>query len=74
MLRFLFPELVYKINFYSTIETKVRSFQIKLNVRAIVTNTALHEFGLKDSANCNIYLINCLLLYARFVIYKCKYG
>ena len=33
-------------------------------------------FGVPEINNTehNIYLLNCLLLCARFVIYKCKYG
>ena len=123
---------IYKTNYLCTIETKLRSFQIKLNLRVIVTNIQLFGFGLIKSQNCkfcykapetllhlfctcpvvvvywenvsacifsflkdsffinnfnkvfgvsktnitehNIYLLNCLLLCARFVIYKCKYG
>jgi len=37
---------------------KLRSFQIKLNFRAIVTNIALHSFGLKDSENCSFCKAN----------------
>ena len=124
---------VYKSVFSATIETKLRSFQIKLNLRAIVTNITLYGFGIKDTENCdfckqfpetlmhifcecpcvklywenvsayicgvlkknfvisdfdkvfgfqnstpnfdcNINLLNCLLLCARFVIFRCKYG
>ena len=109
---------IYKTNYLCTIETKLRSFQIKLNLRMIVTNNQLFGFGLIESQNCkfsnkapetllhlfctcpvvviywenvsacissflkdslnntehNIYLFNCLLLCARFVTYKCKYG
>ena len=123
---------IYKTNYLCTIETKLRSFQIKLNLRVVVTNIQLFGFGLIESQSCkfcnktpetllhlfctcpvvviywenvsacissflkdsffvnnfskgfgvpkinntehNIYLLNCLLLCARFVIYKCKYG
>ena len=123
---------VYKTNYLCTIETKLRSFQIKLNLRAVVTNIQLFGFGLIESQNCkfynkapetllhlfctcpvvvtywenvsacissffkdsffinnfnkvfgvpkinnnehNIYLLNCLFLCARFVIYRCKYA
>ena len=115
-----------------TIETKSRPFQIKLNLRVVVTNIQLFGFGLIESKNCkfcnkapetllhlfctcpvvvtywknvsacissflkdsfsfnnfnkvfgvpktnstehNVYLLNCLLLCARFVIYRCKYA
>ena len=123
---------IYKTNFSCTIETKLRSFQIKLNLRVVVTNIQLFGFGLIESQNCkfcnkapetllhlfctclvvvtywenvsacissflkdsfsgnnfnkvfgvpkidntkhNIYLFNGLLLCARFVVYRCKYG
>ena len=39
-------------NYYSTVETKLRSFQIKLNLRAVVTNACLFHFGMIDSPNC----------------------
>ena len=122
---------IYQNNYLCTIETKLRSFQIELNLRVIVTNIQLLGFGLintenfkfcnkapetllhlfcicpvvitywenvsacissfpKDSfsfnnfnkdfgvpsinnAEHNVYLLNCLLLCARFVIYRCKY-
>ena len=40
---------VYKTNYLCTIETKLRSFQIKLNLRVIVTNIQLFGFGLIES-------------------------
>ena len=43
---------VYKINFLSTIESKLHSFQVKLNFRAIVTNKHLHGFGLIENGTC----------------------
>nr|CAB3264531.1 pol-like protein [Phallusia mammillata] len=119
-------EKLYSKVYHSTFETKLRSFQIKLNLRAIVTNEALHSFGKTDSDQCVFCLkgpetvshlfyrcehvksywedvtswisakllfslrinpvtlvfgthldddlLNCLLLCARFVIYRCKYG
>ena len=33
---------IYKCNYDVTPETKLRSFQIKLNLRALVTNIVLH--------------------------------
>ena len=123
---------IYKTNYLCTIETKLRSFQLKLNLRVIVANIQLFGFGSIESENCkfcnkapqtlfhlfctcpviviywenvsacissflkdsfllsnfnkvcgvpkinniehNIFLLNCLLLCAKFVIYKCKYG
>ena len=120
---------IYCNNYFCTTETKLRSFQIKLNLRAIVTNVQLHDFGIVDSPFCSFCaqsietilhlfcfcpvvdqfwhevfswicchfkrdinfcnfnkifgfqelenctktdLINCFLLNARFLIYRCK--
>ena len=118
---------VYKSNHSATPDTKLRSFQVKFYQRAIVTNIALHCFGIADSDKCSFcnteretllhlfctcsslvlfwenvlswietklkllldlqpfnllfgvekdhdyhLIINCLLLHARFLIYKCK--
>ena len=43
----------YCNNYFCTTETKLRSFQIKLNLRAIVTNVHLHGFGIVDSPFCS---------------------
>ena len=43
---------VYKTNYLCTIETKSRFFQIKLNLRVVVTNIQLFGFGLIESQNC----------------------
>ena len=43
---------VYKTNYLCTIETKLRSFQIKPNRRVVVTNTQLFGFGIIESQNC----------------------
>ena len=56
---------IYENNYFSTIETKLRSFQIKLNLRSIVTNVQLVDLilltvkyvrfvynTLKQSINC----------------------
>jgi len=43
---------VYDMNYSATIETKLRSFQIKLNLRSIVTKIALCRFVLKMLNNC----------------------
>ena len=119
---------VYKIDFLSTVESKLRSFQVKLKLRAIVTNKQLHGFGLIENGACAFcktetetlmhlfctctivqyhwedvnswlsaflarpivltdfsklfgfpeyeditILLNCLLLYARYIIYRGKY-
>ena len=38
--------VIYKNNYCCTFKTKLRSFQIKLNFRAIVLNAQLFGFGL----------------------------
>jgi len=43
---------IYKSNYTTTQETKLRSFQINLNLRAIVTNVALHDFELLYTDKC----------------------
>jgi len=43
---------ICKSNYTATQETKLRSFQIKFNLRAIVTNVALHGFELVDTDKC----------------------
>ena len=40
---------VYENNYFSTIETKRRSFQIRLNLRSLVINVHLASFGIIDS-------------------------
>ena len=37
---------IYKTNYLCTIETELRSFQIKLNLRVVITNIQLFGFGL----------------------------
>ena len=37
---------IYKLNYFASNEVKLRSFQIKLNLRAIVTKIALHGMEL----------------------------
>ena len=44
---------VYKSNYSATPETKLKSFYVKLNLRAIVTNIALHCFDIADSDKCS---------------------
>ena len=44
---------VYRLVYNSTIETKPRSFQIKLNLRAILTNVALRGFCISDTNKCS---------------------
>ena len=43
---------VYENNYFSTIETKLRSFQIRLNLRSLVMNVQLAGFGIIDSELC----------------------
>ena len=43
---------IYKTNYLCTIETKLRFFQIKLNLRVVVTIIQLFGFGLIESQNC----------------------
>ena len=38
--------IIYKNNYYCTLETKLLSFRIKLNLRAMVCNSQLFGFGL----------------------------
>ena len=44
--------IIYKNNYYCTVETKLRSFQIKLNLRAIVCNSQLFGFGMIENDLC----------------------
>ena len=44
--------IIYKNNYYCTLETKLRSFQIKLNLRAIVCNSQLFGFGMIENDLC----------------------
>jgi len=41
-------------NYFATLETKLRSFQIRLNIRSIVTNIQLHGLEIIKS---NLYLL-----------------
>ena len=43
---------IYENNYFATNETKLRSFQIRLNLRSIVTNVQLAGFGIVDSNYC----------------------
>ena len=120
---------IYENNHLATNETKLRSFQIRLNIRSIVTNVQRNGMGIVDNKHCvfcsedpetiihlfckcklvddfwqdfsdwlstklchDFYLenrhklfrfedcdgifqlVNRLLLYARFLIYRCKYS
>ena len=49
---------VYENNeiYFSTIETKLRSFQIRLNLRSLVMNVQLAGFGIIDSELCSFCL------------------
>ena len=44
--------IIYKNNYYCTLETKLQSFQIKLNLRAIVCNSQLSGFGMIENDLC----------------------
>ena len=46
----------YKNNYFSTIETKLRSFQIRLNLRSLVMNLQLAGCGIIDSELCSFCL------------------
>jgi len=61
--------MVYRNNYSCTLETKLRSFQLKLNHRAIVRNTQLNGFDLIiDSSTCgfcnleNETLMHCFVI------------
>jgi len=43
----------YSIPFRTTVYTKLRSFQFKINHNIIFTNEKLHRIGIKDSPNCS---------------------
>nr|BAC82624.1 pol-like protein [Ciona intestinalis] len=43
---------IYKTNYFCTLKTKFRSFQIKVNNLAIITNDKLFKFGIVDSGQC----------------------
>ena len=63
---------IYKNNYFSAIETKLRSFQIKLNLRFIVTNVQLAGFDIIYIETCTFCLqyletINCLFLECEIV-------
>ena len=45
---------IYENNYYATDETKLRSFQIRLNLRSIVTQLQLHGFELVDDNLCKL--------------------
>ena len=44
---------IYKLNYFASNEVKLQSFQIKLNLRAIVTKIALHGMELAQNPNCS---------------------
>jgi len=48
----------YCNNYYYTLETKFSSFQLKLNLRAVVTKVHLHGFGISDSNLCSFCNLN----------------
>ena len=43
-------------NYFLIIETKLRSFQIRLNLRSLATNVQLANFGTIDSELCSFCL------------------
>ena len=45
-------QIIYENNCYCTLETKLRSFQIKLNLRVIVSNSQLFGLGLIENDLC----------------------
>ena len=47
---------IYENNYFSTVETKLRSFQIRLNLRSLVMNVQLAGFGSIDSELCSFCL------------------
>ena len=47
---------INEYNYFSAIETKLRSFQIKLYLRSVVTNVQLAGFDIIDSEMCTFYL------------------
>ena len=44
---------VHENNYFSIIETKLRFFQIRLNLRSLVMNEQLAGFGIIDSKLCS---------------------
>ena len=44
--------IIYKNNYYCTLETKLRSFKIKLYLRAIISNLQLFGFSLIKNNLC----------------------
>ena len=44
---------ILKLNYFASNEVKLQSFQIKLNLRAIVTKIALHGMELAQNPNCS---------------------
>jgi len=43
---------IYENNYFATLETKLRSFQIRLNTRSIVMNIQLCGFEIIESDLC----------------------
>ena len=62
---------IYKNNYFCTLEVKLRSFQVKLNMRAIVTNVQIHGFGLIDTNLCSFCLVHAETLLHLFC--KCHF-
>ena len=47
---------VYNNNYFATRETQLRSFQIRLNLKSIITNVQLHGLKIVDSNCCKFCL------------------
>ena len=62
---------MYRSVYNSTIETKLRSFQIKLDLRSIVTNVALHGFCVSDTNKCSFCKIEPETLLHLF--FECRF-
>ena len=43
---------IFETNYYATNKNKLRSFQIRLNLRSMVTQLQLHEFEFVDDNLC----------------------
>ena len=48
---------IYENNYYATYENKLRSFQIRLNLRSTVTQLQLHGFELVDDIICTNFVV-----------------
>nr|BAC82626.1 pol-like protein [Ciona intestinalis] len=62
---------IYKNLYDCTFETKLRSFQVKINLRAIVLNDKLHGFGIIETDVCTFCGVNKETIYHLFC--ECKH-